>query len=51
MSTNGLAPYRPLELMSDPNLTSSDFEDFIGVWEGFVPKAFCDNLLSMAMMF
>jgi len=45
MSTNGLAPYRPLELMSDPNLTSSDFEDFIGVWEGFVPKAFCDQLI------
>tara|TARA_X000001036_G_scaffold246013_1_gene229381 strand:- start:13232 stop:13897 length:666 start_codon:yes stop_codon:yes gene_type:complete len=41
-----LAPYRPIELMLDPNVTTSDFTDFIGVWEGFVPKPFCDQLIS-----
>lgn len=41
-----LAPYRPIELMRDPKLTQSDFTDFIGIWEGFVPESFCDKLLS-----
>lgn len=38
-------PYRPLELMEDPNLTKSDFTDFIGIWENFVPAQFCDELI------
>jgi len=40
-----LTPYRPLELMLDQNLTKSDFTDFIGVWENFVPGNFCDQLI------
>ena len=41
----GLAPYRPLELMRNKAATRSDFQDFIGVWEGFVPKPFCEELI------
>jgi hypothetical protein len=40
-----LAPYRPLELMSDVNLTNYEFKDFIATWKNFVPKAFCDQLI------
>ena len=40
-----LAPYRPLELMSDVNLTDYEFKDFIAIWKNFVPKAFCDQLI------
>lgn len=40
-----LAPYRPLELMRNKAATRSDFQDFIGVWEGFVPKPFCEQLV------
>ena len=45
MSKSGLAPYRPLELMLNPQMTKSDFTDFIGVWENFVPAPFCDQLV------
>lgn len=38
-------PYRPLELMEDPRITKSDFTDFIGVWEDFVPQSFCNELI------
>lgn len=38
-------PYRPLELMEDSRITKSEFTDFIGVWENFVPKNFCDELI------
>jgi len=41
-----LPPYRPLELMEDPNITKFECTDFIGVWENFVPGAFCDDLIS-----
>ena len=41
----GLAPYRPLELMRNKAATRSDFQDFIAVWEGFVPKPFCEELI------
>lgn len=38
-------PYRPIELMQDERITKSDFTDFIGVWENFVPKNFCDSVI------
>jgi hypothetical protein len=38
-------PYRPLELMRDSKLTKFELKDFIGVWENFVPAAFCDQLI------
>ena len=37
--------WRPLELMQDPNITKSDFTDFIGVWENFIPAPFCDQCI------
>ena len=40
--------YRPLELMLDPNITKSEFNDFIGVWPNFVPKPFCRELVEYA---
>lgn len=40
-----IQPYRPIELMQNENLTKSDFTDFIGVWENFVPKNFCDEVI------
>ena len=38
-------PFRPIELMQDERLTKSDFTDFIGVWENFVPKSFCNDVI------
>lgn len=38
-------PFRPIELMQDERLTKSDFTDFIGVWENFIPRNFCDNVI------
>lgn len=38
-------PYRPLELMEKRDFTKSEFNDFIGVWEGFVPKPLCDRII------
>ena len=40
-----LTPYRPLNLMKDDKLTKASFDDFIGVWEGFVPKPWCDRII------
>ena len=40
-----ITPIRPLELMLDENLTKSNFEDFIGVWEGFMPKVECQKYI------
>jgi hypothetical protein len=40
-----IQPYRPIELMRDPKLTKFELKDFIGVWENFVPGAFCDQLI------
>jgi hypothetical protein len=39
-------PYRPVELMRNEKLTKSNFDDFIGVWEGFVPKSICEEAIS-----
>jgi hypothetical protein len=38
-------PIRPLELMKDENITKSEFSDFIGVWENFVPKSVCKKFI------
>ena len=38
--------YRPLELMKNEKITKFEFNDFIGVWEGFVPKPFCEKIVS-----
>lgn len=38
-------PYRPLELMQRKDFTKSDFTDFIGVWENFVPRPLCKQLV------
>lgn len=43
--SGGLAPYRPLELMINKDLTKMEEDDFVMVWENFVPKAFCDQLI------
>ena len=40
-----LAPYRPLDLMINDDLTKCHEKDFIVTWENFVPKAFCDQLI------
>lgn len=42
-----IQPYRPLELMENKDITKYEFKDFIGVWDNFVPKAFCDELIEM----
>jgi len=38
-------PIRPLELMKDENLTKSEFKDFIGIWENFVPSYVCQKTI------
>lgn len=38
-------PIRPLELMKDENITKSEFSDFIGVWENFVPNSVCKKFI------
>jgi len=40
--------YRPLELMLNPKLTKSEFNDFIGVWPNFLPKPLCNQLIEHA---
>ena len=40
-----IQPYRPIELMRDSKLTKFELNDFIGVWDNFVPGAFCDQLI------
>lgn len=40
-----IQPYRPLELMRNDVITKFSFDDFIGVWDNFVPKSFCDELI------
>jgi hypothetical protein len=37
--------YRPIELMTDKRITKSDFSDFIGVWENFVPRSMCEEII------
>lgn len=43
--TETITPYRPLELMLDEKITDFECQDFIGVWNNFVPASFCDQLL------
>jgi hypothetical protein len=40
-----IQPYRPLELMMDEKITKCEVNDFIAVWENFVPANFCDTLV------
>lgn len=40
--------YRPLELMRDPKITKFEFDDFIGVWENFMPPGVCDEIIAYA---
>lgn len=37
--------YRPIELMTDKRITKFDFSDFIGVWENFVPRSLCEEII------
>lgn len=41
----GIQLYRPLELMQDSKITKFNFDDFIGVWDRFVPKPLCDEVI------
>lgn len=41
----GVQEWRPLELMRDSNVTDFKCEDFIGIWENFVPESFCDQVV------
>lgn len=41
----GATPIRPLELMKDENITKSEFKDFIGIWENFVPQYVCQKTI------
>ena len=41
-----MQPIKPLELMKDPNLTKSEFKDFIGVWENFMPAYLCEKVIN-----
>ena len=43
--TENLTPYRPLNLMKDDKLTKASFDDFIGVWDNFIPKPWCDRII------
>lgn len=38
-------PYRPLELMLDNKITKFECNDFIAVWDSFVPKSFCERII------
>lgn len=41
----GIPLYRPLELMQDEKITKFNFDQFIGVWDRFVPKPLCDEII------
>ena len=41
---SSLPDYRPHELMLDPNITKSEFKDYIGVWQNFMPRPLCEEL-------
>jgi len=43
--SDGITPYRPLELMLDERMTDYECKDFIAVWEKFVPASFCEQLI------
>ena len=37
--------YRPIELMQNEKITKFNFDQFIGVWDNFVPKPICDEII------
>jgi len=41
-----IQPIRPLELMKDSRMTKFDCQDFIGVWEDFVPASLCETIIN-----
>ena len=41
-----IAPIKPLELMLDGNITKSEFSDFIGVWDNFMPPNVCKEFIT-----
>lgn len=41
----GIPLYRPLELMQNEKITKFEFDQFIGVWDKFVPKPLCDEVI------
>lgn len=41
----GIPLYRPLELMQNEKITKFEFDQFIGVWDSFVPKPLCDEVI------
>jgi len=41
-----LQPIRPLELMKDSSMTKSEFSDFIGIWQSFVPASLCEEVIN-----
>ena len=40
-----LIPIKPLELMLDSKVTNSDFTDFVGVWDNFMPEGICNRYI------
>lgn len=40
-----IVEYRPLELMLNSKITKHECDDFIAIWENFVPAAFCDKII------
>ncbi len=40
-----IVEYRPLELMLDSKITKYECEDFIAIWENFMPAPFCDKII------
>ena len=45
MTSLKIPDYRPLELMLDPKITKSDCQDFIMVWENFMPRPLCNTII------
>lgn len=43
--TEQLLPIRPVELMLNEDMTKSDFTDFIGIWENFMPQVQCNKFI------
>ena len=46
MGQDIIPDYRPLELMLDTKFTKSEFTDFIGIWENFMPAPLCDEIVA-----
>ncbi len=50
MNPPEIPDYRPFELMQDENITKSNFTDFIGVWDNFMPKPLCEQIVTFCDM-